>query len=215
MNDDLDAQLANLVNSGWDAPPAAAPAPVASTPAEPVIERTPPPKYPPLPVRPGVDEYLEPQPHGGALKRSEAVPTGEPSRVPVNIGLLADLAAGRRTPAQVATAAGVTQQDLEAELATTLREVDPKEIAKALGIQAAEQQLKSGALYGAVLADLVHDMSSGRLKAEQKIELAKLLAKVGRIEPKEEKNVGVGGGFTLNINLGGQAPAAPIVIDAG
>ena len=88
----------------------------------------------------------------------------------------------------------------------------PEEIAKAMGLQAAEQQLKSGALYGAVLADLVADMAAGRLKPEHKLDLARLLSKVGRVEPREEKGVVAGGGFTLNINLG--AGEKPVVIEA-
>lgn len=128
-----------------------------------------------------------------------------------DIGMLADLAAGRKGAAEAAEAAGVTTSEIQSALATALHEVDPKEIAKALGIQAAEQQLKSGALYGAVLYDLVLDMQSGRMKAETKIELAKLLAKVGKLEPKEDKGAGAGGGFVLNISMG---TPQPITINA-
>jgi hypothetical protein len=127
--------------------------------------------------------------------------------------MLSDLAAGRTTPLEAAEHAGVTTGQLQASLAVALREVPPDEIAKAMGLQAAEQQLKSGAIYGAVLADLVADMAAGRLKPEVKIELAKLLAKVGRIEPKEAKDAGTGGGFILNISVGA-APAQPITIES-
>jgi hypothetical protein len=114
---------------------------------------------------------------------------------------------------EAAQAAGVTTDQIQSALATALHEVDPREIAKALGLQAAEQQLKSGALYGAVLHDLVLDMQSGRLKPDLKIELAKLLARVGRIEPKEDKGTAVGQGFVLNINLGAAGPT-PVTINA-
>lgn len=187
-------------------------------------------EYPPLPVRDDQPPprarktkappkepatFLEPQPNGGALMRTVAGDDDEP---PVdagvfNVGALADLASGRATAGEVAGRMGVELAQLQSELAVALRDMDPKEIAKALGLQAAEQQLKSGAVYGAVLADLVADMAAGRLKADTKIELAKLLARVGRIEPKEDKSVGAGQGFSLHINLG-NAPAQPITIDA-
>lgn len=202
MTDDIDASLAALLNSGWDN------APQTPAPAGAIV-----PQYPALPVR-DVEDYLEPQPHGGALRRSEAVdvPPSDVVGAVMDIGLLADLAVGRTSAVEAAQRAGLTERELEQQLAVTLREVDPKEIAKAMGVQAAEQQLKSGAIYGAVLADLVRDMVTGRLKPDQKIELAKLLARVGRIEPKEDKGVGAGSGFVLNINLGAERPA-PVTID--
>lgn len=155
------------------------------------------PDYPPVPVR-------EPDP---------PVPVPEGERGMMDIGLLADLAAGRKTADEAARFAGVSVDEIQASLAVALREVPPEEIAKAMGLQAAEQQLKSGALYGAVLADLVRDMAEGRLKPETKIELAKLLARVGRVEPKDEKGAGAAGGFTLNIMLGSNDPK-PVIIDA-
>lgn len=156
------------------------------------------PDYPPVPVR-------EPDP---------PVPVPEGERGMMDIGLLADLAAGRKTADEAARFAGVSVDEIQASLAVALREVPPEEIAKAMGLQAAEQQLKSGALYGAVLADLVRDMAEGRLKPETKIELAKLLARVGRVEPKDEKGAGAGGGFTLNIMLGA-GDRQPVTIEAG
>lgn len=184
--DVLDAVLGGIVGQGWEdtAPPQAA-APL--------------PEYPPLPVR-------EPQP--------DPEPPSDSERGVMDIGLLADLAAGRKTAEQAARFAGVSVDEIQSSLAVALREVPPEEIAKAMGLQAAEQQLKSGALYGAVLADLVADMACGRLKPETKIELAKLLARVGRVEPKEDKGAGAGSGFTLNIMLGAGDPR-PVIIDAG
>ena len=154
------------------------------------------PDYPPVPVR-------EPDPPA-------PVPEGE--RGMMDIGLLADLAAGRKTADEAARFAGVSVDEIQASLAVALREVPPEEIAKAMGLQAAEQQLKSGAIYGAVLADLVADMAEGRLKPEHKLDLARLLSRVGRIEPKEEKGAGVGGGFRLNIVIGGDTP--PVIVEA-
>lgn len=130
-----------------------------------------------------------------------------------DIGLLSDLATGRKSAVEAAEAAGVTPERMQSQLATALREVDPREIAKALGLQAAEQQLKSGAMYGVVLSTLVDDVMAGRLSPMAKIELAKLLANVGKIMPKEDKSVGQGSGFVLNISMGA-APAQPITIDA-
>lgn len=191
LDDQMDNALGSILAQGWDdnpADPEPMPEPAAT-----------PPDYPPLPVR--TDEPAPP-----------AAGHEAPDRMHLNIGLLTDLAAGRKGAAEAAEAAGVTPDDLQAALATALRGVDPKEISKALGLQAAEQQLKSGALYGAVLFDLVKDMQEGRLKPDTKIELAKLLAKVGRIEPKDEKGAGAGSGFVLNINLGTNSPA-PVTIE--
>ena len=186
--DELDAALGSLTR--WD-----------DTPTEPVADQSektslsPEPEYPPVPVR------EEPP---------AATPEGD--RGVMDIGLLADLAAGRKTAVEAARFAGVSVDEIQSSLATALREVPPEEIAKAMGLQAAEQQLKSGALYGAVLADLVADMAAGRLKPEHKLEMAKLLARVGRVEPKEEKGAGVGGGFRLNIVIGGDTP--PVIVEA-
>lgn len=130
-----------------------------------------------------------------------------------DIGLLSDIASGRKTASQAAEAMGVSDTQVQSALATALHQIDPKEIAKAMGVQAAEQQLKSGALYGAVIFDLVQDMVAGRLKPELKLDLAKMLAQNGRITPKDDKSVGAGGGFVLNISMG-SAPPAPITIDA-
>lgn len=230
MDDLLDGALGSILNQGWNEAPGQsseqwkALTPVA-TPVETVADPTPargrvdpiPGEYPPLPVRDDVAHYLEPQPHGGALMRSPAQPEDDPDpvapqRAVMDIGLLADLAAGRKTAAQAAAFAGVSADQVQSSLALALREVPPDEIAKALGLQAAEQQLKSGAIYGVVLADLVADMASGRLKPEVKIELAKLLARVGRVEPKDDKSAGAGNGFVLNISMG--AGQQPIIIDA-
>lgn len=208
----LDDALGGILSQGWDesggaaqSPPDAPVAPVVA-PSKPVLE------YPPLPVR-----GAEPAPVPSTLavvERSEAAEDDEEDASGLlDIGLLTDLAAGRKGAVEAARAAGVTEAQLQSSLAVALREVDPKEIAKAMGLQAAEQQLKSGAIYGAVLADLVADMAAGRLKPETKIELAKLLANVGRVMPKEDKNVSAGGGFTLNINLAG-AGSQPVIIDA-
>lgn len=130
-----------------------------------------------------------------------------------DIGLLSDLATGRKGALEAAQAAGVTTAEVQSQLAIALRDVDPTELAKALGMQAAEQQLKSGAIYGVVLSELVKDMMNGRMTAGAKIDLAKLLASVGKIMPKEDKTVGAGGGFVLNISMGA-SPAQPITIEA-
>lgn len=191
--DALDAALGGIVGQGW----VDTPEPDVGNPTT-LQDQPPTPEYPPLPVRPA---DAEPEPPGGA------------ERGVMDIGLLADLAAGRKTAEQAAQFAGVSVDEIQSSLAVALREVPPEEIAKAMGLQAAEQQLKSGALYGAVLADLVADMAFGRLKPETKIELAKLLARVGRIEPKDEKGAGAGGGFTLNIMMGAGDPK-PITIEA-
>lgn len=205
LEDQMDGLLGDIVGQGWEDPPAAQEPDTG-------IPTSQEPEYPPVPVR----EYREPQPHGGSLKRTETVPVppGGPERNMMDIGLLTDLAAGRTTADQAAAFAGVSVEEVQSSLATALREVPPEEIAKAMGLQAAEQQLKSGAIYGVILADLVGDMAAGKLKPETKIELAKLLARVGRVEPKEDKGVGAGNGFVLNINLGA-ANEKQIVVDAG
>lgn len=198
--DALDAALGSLTR--WDdtptepVPEVAAPKADIGIPTSVENQALTEPEYPPVPVR------EEPQ---------EAAPEGD--RGVMDIGLLADLAAGRKTAVEAARFAGVSVDEIQSSLAVALREVPPEEIAKAMGLQAAEQQLKSGALYGAVLADLVADMASGRLKPEVKLDLAKLLARVGRVEPKEEKGAGIGGGFVLNIQLGANDPK-PVIVEA-
>lgn len=129
-----------------------------------------------------------------------------------SIGMLTDLATGRMTPQQAAASVGLPVSSLQEALATELRNSTPDDIAKALAIQASEQQLKSGAIYGAVLFDLVRDMSQGRLQPKEKIKFAELLSAVGRIMPKEAKEAGTGGGFTLNIQMGLSDPKT-IVLD--
>lgn len=189
VEDQLDGALSDILNAGWSDPPS------VELPAELEAESQEP-EYPPVPVR---------------EESQVAAPEGD--RGMMDIGLLTDLAAGRKTAAEVARFAGVSVDEIQSSLAVALREVPPEEIAKAMGLQAAEQQLKSGALYGAVLADLVADMAAGRLKPEHKLDLARLLSRVGRIEPKDEKGAGAGGGFVLNISLGSSDPK-PITIEA-
>jgi hypothetical protein len=204
----LDDALGGILSGGWDDPMGAAqPGPTAEVVPVAAAEQALP-KYPPLPAREG-------QAHGGALKRAEMSQGDEPEGdgTPWTLGILSDLATGRTTPAEVSRRTGKSESDLHDELATALHEMDPRDVAKAMGIQAAEQQLKSGALYGAVIADLASDLVAGRLKPDVKIEFAKMLAKNGRIEPKEDKSVSAGGGFTLNIQMG-TAPAQPITIVA-
>lgn len=200
----LDDALGAILNKPWDTPPkpADAPAPAApeatappEAPVPAVMEKA----HPPLPVDP-----YEYDPHDEESAKQ--------ARSKMSVGVLADLASGRRSAEDVAEHVGVSGEALHAQLATALREVPPDEIAKALGLQAAQQQLTSGAVYGAVLADLVRDMVADRLKPETKIELARLLARVGRIEPKEDKGAGVGSGFVLNIQVG--QGAQPITIEA-
>lgn len=190
----LDAALAKVVAEGFDGPP---------VPVEPAGE-------PETGVPPDAPVAAQPDPPEDEPE-GETLPAGQAARA-VNIGLLADLAVGRMSPAQAAQATGLTQAQLQSDLALALKEVDPKEIARAMGLQAAEQQLTSGAIYGVVLADLVGDMLAGRLKSEHKLDLAKLLAKVGRIEPKDEKGAALGSGFQLNIVFGGEPK--PVVIEA-
>lgn len=203
--DALDAALGAIVDLGWEDKSAPQRVPEAITP-EPIAE------YPPAPVRPTRAALAAPTPVPAPRPTPAPEESGEAVGGVLDIGMLTDLAAGRTTAQQAADRAGVSVAQLQSSLATALREVPPEEITKALGLQAAEQQLKSGALYGAVLADLVADMAAGRLKAETKIELAKLLARVGRIEPKEDKGAGVGNGFVLNISLG--AGREPVTIEA-
>lgn len=198
LEDQLDDALGSIVNSGWDDPETPTDIPVEAPAPRPASAE---PDYPPLPVP--SDEWGNPLP-----PEDDTEPTG---RV-LDIGLLTDLATGKKSAVAVAEAAGVDPEALQSQLAVALRQVPPEEIAKALGLQAAEQQLKSGALYGAVLSELVADMISGRMRPADKLELAKLLARVGRVEPKDEKNVGAGSGFILNINLG--QGAQPVTLEA-
>lgn len=225
LDQQLDAALGGILSAGWDDPLGSAVAQVNRSP-DPLVNQVR--EYPPLPVREDAAPaprakkappkepvvVMERQPNGGALMRTVAEDDEEPPlEVGVfNVGALADLASGRMTPDQVASQMGVELGQLQSELAVALRDMDPKDIAKAMGLQAAEQQLKSGAVYGAILADLVADIAAGRLKPDQKIELAKMLAKVGRIEPKEDRGAVAGQGFVLNISMG-TAPQ-PITIDS-
>lgn len=141
-------------------------------------------------------------------------PEPDEARTPIvaSLGLLTDLATGRKDAAQVAQAAGMSIPELQDQVAYTLAEIEPDEITRVIGLQAIQQQIKSGALYGSVLASLARDLVEGRLTPMHKLEMAKVLARIGRVEPKEEKNASVGGGFTLNINLGDGA--RPVVIEA-
>ncbi|OWT55259.1 hypothetical protein CEY11_21350 [Candidimonas nitroreducens] len=145
-----------------------------------------------------------PEPQDDDIDEDGGEPVERPARR-LSIGQLAELAMGRMPP-------GVTPEDAQSELAVMLREVDPKEIEKAMGLQAAEQQLKSGAFYGAVLADLIKDMAAGGLKPELKIKLATLLARVGRVDPKDDGPAGMGSGFQLIINMDAAA-RAPVTVD--
>lgn len=197
VEDQLDGALSDILNAGWSDPPS------VELPAELEAESQEP-EYPPLPVP--MDEMGRPiEPHD---PDDEDAPRGV-----FDLGLLTDLATGKKSAVEAAEAAGVTPEALQSQLAVALRQVPPEEINKALGLQAAEQQLKSGALYGAVLSDLVNDMLTGRMKISEKLELAKILARVGRVEPKEDKSTGIGGGFVLNISLGSSDPK-PITIEA-
>lgn len=208
----LDDALDGLVTAGWEAAPVgiegqdleravglgeSGPVVVAALPVAPV-------------VMPEDDETSDANDEDG-LDEDGLDEDGRP-RLP-DIGALAQLAAGQKSATEIAAETGVSVKALQSQLATTLREMDPAEVNKALGIQAVEQQLKSGALYGAVLASLVSDMMGGRLKQETKLELAKMLARVGKVEPREDRSVGAGSGFVLNINLGAAEPV-PVVIEA-
>ncbi len=230
LDDQLSSALDNLLSQGWDEPmapaapretidDAAAKRAAGVKPSDPrnlaVKRADPAPTYPPLPVR-TVTTYEHPPVHPQGPPIDVMAPDTEDDEEPpggvLNIGLLTDLASGRKTAQQAADAAGLTVGDIQTQLATALHEMDPKEIAKAMGVQAAEQQLKSGALYGAVLSELVRDMIAGRMKPETKIELAKMLAKNGAIEPKDQKGVVAGNGFVLNINLG-SVKQEPVIIN--
>lgn len=135
-------------------------------------------------------------------------------RPPLQPAALTAMAVGRATPEEVARASGVKQEVVEESLATMLRQIPPEEVARALGIQATEQQLKSGAFYGAVVADLMVDLGAGRLKPDEKLKLATLLGKNGKIEPKEAAATGnAGQAFVLNISMGADRP--PVVIESG
>lgn len=226
---DIDSLLDDILSSGWSDTPAPEQTAIREI-RVPESE----PEYPPVPTRdepapvprgrkkttkietptgilfdmpyPGQDNPDEPGMLVEMPARADAPDELDDPTGLYDLGILSSLAAGRISTSQAAEATGHTEGEVQSALATALREVDPGELVKALGLQAVEQQLKSGALYGAVLHDLVLDMSSGRLKPEHKLELAKLLAKVGKLEPKEDKSVGAGGGFTLNISMGQAAP---------
>lgn len=231
LDDQIDNILGGILAEGWNDEVGQATQEVAvgpQYPPVPVREVAPPPRPPARPKRATKTQAADGAtlfelPYPGQTEETErgmvvaAPPSPQDDAQDASgmfdIGLLTDLASGRRGAAEAALAAGITEGEIHSALAVALRDVDPKEIAKALGLQAAEQQLKSGAIYGAVLFDLVQDMAAGRLKAETKIELAKLLARVGKLEPKEDKSVGAGGGFVLNISMGG-APQ-PVTIEAG
>lgn len=199
----LDAALDAILNKPWDA----SVVPVADHPLEATAQGPTPAPTPETSVAVRTPLPKDPYAYDPQDEDHE-----HETRSRMNVGVLADLASGRRSAADVAEQVGVSGEELHAQLATALREVPQDEIAKALGLQAAQQQLTSGAVYGAVLADLVRDMVANRLKPETKIELARLLARVGRIEPKEDKGVGVGSGFVLNIQVG--QGAQPITIEA-
>lgn len=230
--DALEGALTDLLAQGWggssdEVEKFSGEAPVDSACSPAPLE------YPPLPEREAVVlarrpdvprrvpapplTRLEPQPHGGALMRTETEEDDEADepvparRQMMDVGLLSDLAAGRKSAEEVARETGTTPAQVQSNLASALREVSPAEIARAMGLQAAEQQLKSGAIFGVVLGDLVADMAAGRLKPENKLKLAELLAKLGRIEPKEDKQSTAGMGFVLNISLG--ETVAPVTID--
>lgn len=216
----FDAALGAAVGGGWTEPPSprldAGLEPLRVIPQQPleIVAQAAPAAlaYPPLPEDPRT--YLEPQAHGGALKRAESAPEGSeelPTRALLDVGILTDLVSGVKTADQAAGSAGVTPDELHSALASTLAQVDQRELAKAMGIQVATSQLKATAVWNAVLADLLEDIRWGRAKPDVKIELMKLLQKVGRLEPKEQGPV-AGGGFQLNINIG-DGPK-PIVIEA-
>jgi hypothetical protein len=210
--------LAAIVGSGWSEPPtrldAGSEAPVPQV--APATARR-------AAVQPP-QEVLEYQAHGGALKRvlepplparreREADQEPEPpNKAILDIGLLSDFVTGSRSAEDTAAAAGVTINELHSALATTLANIDPKELAKAMGIQIAVTQLKAGAVFNALLADLVEDIRLGRAKADTKLELMKILKGVGRLEPKDDRGAVPGSGFQLNINIGGGTQ--PVTIDA-
>lgn len=216
----FDAALGAVTASGWGPSPqfdrpgldAGLPAPLGQPMPEPVREA----------AQTWLQETREPQAHGGELKRVEykepAIDDSERSEVPtkalLDVGILSDLVSGVRTPHQAAADAGVTQEQLHSALAVTLSQVDPREIAKAMGVQVAATQLKAGAVWNAILADLLNDIQTGRAKADVKLELLKVLKGVARLEPREDKGVGAGGGFSLNINISAGDTVKPVVIDA-
>lgn len=223
----MDSALGDVLSAGWTDDPA--PAPDQHQVATP--------EYPPLPMREAAKPRKKATQQATSIS-TDSTPSAPPTvardtsiastqeveadddqepgenddHATFDIGLLTDLATGRKTPQEAAQAAGVSLAVLEDALATTLRDSSADDIAKALAIQASEQQLKSGAIYGAILFDLVRDMQSGRLQPKEKIKFAELVAAVGKIMPKEDKGVTAGGGFVLNINLGQSEPKT-IVLD--
>lgn len=199
--DPLDAALDDILSSGWEE---ASPVPTID-----INE------YPPLPVREAPMKDFRSGPLPETQHQSVTVVRDDEDHQSIlDIGLLTELASGQKNAAQAAEAAGMTVGQVQSALATTLRGMDPKEIQKALGIQAVEQQLKSGALYGAVLHELVQDMMAGRMKPDQKMDFLKFLSEIGRIKPKEEKGGGPGQGFVLNISMGGPAAPQPVIIES-
>jgi hypothetical protein len=195
----FDAALGAVVASGWqdDArtrPDAGLPAPATTAPAAGQ------PYYPPVPTREEVPEL--PPDEDGEPRR--------PAQRMLDIGLLSDFVTGARSAQDTATQAGVTLDELHSALATTLAQADPKELAKAMGLQISATQLKAGAVFNALLADVLEDIRLGRAKTDLKLELMKLLGRIGRLEPKEEKNAGAGA-FQVVIDMGGVRAAPPPV----
>lgn len=215
----IDAALGAIVGSGWADPPQEPQARLDAglEPLEPATQRR-------VAAPEGPVVVMEPQTHGGALARVQEVTLPAqrvrddsqepepPNKAILDIGLLSDYVSGQRSAQDTAEAAGVTLNELHSTLATTLSQVDPRELAKAMGVQVTVTQLKAGAVFNAVLADLLEDIRSGRAKADTKLELLKILKGVGRLEPKEDKGMAPGTGFSLNINIG--AGAQPVTINA-
>jgi hypothetical protein len=210
--DGIEARLQALVGSGWTSAQPSLAEPLEA-PAAPLPVSAPQTTYDVVASAPPAGLAYAPEPVLPARRERTEDQEPEPAHKAIlDVGLLADFVTGARSANDTAEAAGVTINELHSALATTLQHIDAKELAKAMGVQIAVTQLKAGAVFNALLADLVEDIRMGRAKADTKIELMKILKGVGRLEPKEDKGIGAGSGFQLNINIGAGTP--PVVIES-
>jgi hypothetical protein len=115
------------------------------------------------------------------------------------------------TPATVIAQISAALAELPMADIVAARMGDKEALAKVMLTLRASYQIRSALVAHALLTDLTTDM--GRMRADAKLEVLKLVTRDAGITPKEEKGV-TSAPFTLTINMG-EAPPKTLVVENG
>lgn len=138
-----------------------------------------------------------------------------PARVAFDPRLAWELALGTEPPVEVFKRYGYTEAEAAALSQSPLFQQATTRLQKEVQSEGMTFRQKARMLAEALLPHLYDDATKENIHAEDRLRILQWLAKVGDLEPKQATGP-TGGGFVLNITLGGQQQtitAEPITID--